>query len=484
MRRLLSILTILAVSASVFAQNTVHYWLDRQTERSVLSGSEINTAGLSTGMHFAHFQIAGSDGLLSPVKSKAFLVLNDQLTPSSDVSTVKLWFDRHTTKRDLTTGTTEVDCSSLATGLHLAHLQIVGNDGTVSPVHSKMFVVINEQLGPSPAYSAINYWFDRQTTMQTYTSGDIDCSNLSNGIHAVHFQLIDANGKPCPVRTQFFVNLDLSAHQIYYWFDDATARNLMDVGDSELSVEGLANGKHTLHAMLADAKGNVITPEQMSADFVIVCPDDEHVDDNADGICDVCDELFCYTRATTEGRYGTVCLPKGATATNITGATIFSIAGKRVDDSDNLRSIVLEKVSDMEAGKPYIFLASGSELKVIYSGEAVAEALADNGLVGSFEYLDVAEGMYLISNNKLVLCGTGCSIAANRAYIDMDEVPLFVEGSVSEAKIAVIGLDDATGIEGIRIEGGEAIRHNVSGIRIPQGTKGIVIINGKKMLKK
>lgn len=173
MRRLLSILTILAVSASVFAQNTVHYWFDRQTERSVLSGTEISTAGLTTGLHFARFQITGSDGLLSPVKSKAFLVMNEQLTPSSDVSTVKFWFDNQTTKLDLSTGTTEVDCSSLTSGLHMAHLQIVGTDGMMGPVQSKMFVVMNEQLGPTSAYSGINYWFDRQTTMQAYTSGDI-----------------------------------------------------------------------------------------------------------------------------------------------------------------------------------------------------------------------------------------------------------------------------------------------------------------------
>lgn len=412
MRRLLLFLTTIAVSSIAFAQNTVAYWFDKQMSRTVLEGNEISTEGLNTGIHFVYFQITGSDGLLSPVRSQAFLVMNENLTPSS-------------------------------------------------------------------AYSGINYWFDQLKVRSAYTSGDIDCSELSNGIHAVHFQLIDANGKPCPVRTQFFVNLDFSAHQIYYWFDDATTRNLMDVGDSELSVEGLDNGKHTLHAMLADAKGNVLSPEQMSADFVIVCPDDEHVDGNADGICDVCDELFCYTRATTEGRYGTVCLPKGATADNITGATFYSIAGKRVNGNDVPTSIVLEEVSDIVAGQPYIFLGSGANLHVIYSGEAVAEAGSKNGLVGSFS-MAVEEGLYLLSNNTFVKCGEGCSIAGNRAYIDMDKVPPYVEGSVAAAKMAVIGLDGATNVSGIRIEGGEAVRHNVSGIRIPRGTKGIVIMNGKR----
>ncbi len=476
------ILTFFIATSISWGQTSVRYWFDQQSAKQTLTGSEIDCSTLTTGVHFAHFQIVDADGMLSPVRSQAFLVMNDRVLPSSDYSKISYWFDQHKNRKTLEGN--EISTEGLSTGIHFVHLQIEGTDRTLSPVRSQAFLVINANMTPSSAYSGINYWFDQQKVRTAYTSGDIDCTELSNGIHAVHFQLIDANGKPCPVRTQFFVNLDFAAHQIYYWFDDASERNLLDVGASEISVEGLANGKHTLHAMLADAKGNVISPEQQTADFVIVCPDDEHVDANADGICDLCDELFYYTRSTTEGRYGTVCLPKGATAAHITGADIFSISGKRVDDSDNLRSIVLEKVDDMEAGKPYIFLASGSELKVIYSGEAVDEALADNGLVGSFEYCEVAEGLYLLSNNTLVKCGPGCSIAGNRAYINMADVPQYVEGSVTETKMVVIGLDDATGIGDIRVDGGEAIRHNVSGIRIPRGTKGIVIMNGKKVLNK
>lgn len=483
MHRFYSLILTLFIATSVsWGQNSVQYWFDQQKVMQTLSGSEIDCSALTTGIHFVHLQIVDADGMLTPVRSQAFLVMNETQLPSSDYSKISYWFDQQKTRSTLQGN--EISTEGLSTGIHFVHLQLEGTDGTLSPVRSQAFLVINANMTPSSAYSGINYWFDQQKVRTAYTSGDIDCSELTNGIHAIHFQLIDSNGMPCPVSTQFFLNLAFSAHQLYCWFDDDAERNLLDVSETELSVEHLANGKHTLHAMLADAKGRVISPEQMSADFVIVCPDDEHVDENADGICDVCDELFYYTRATTEGRYGTVCLPKGATATNITGATIFSIAGKRVDESGNLKTLVLEKVSDMEAGKPYIFLASGSELKVIYSGEAVDEALSDNGLVGSFVKMDVAEGLYLLSNNKLVKCGPGCSIVGNRAYIDMDEVAPFVEGSVSEAKMAVIGLDGATAVDGIRIEGGEAIRHNVSGIRIPQGTKGIVIMNGKKMLKK
>lgn len=223
----------------------------------------------------------------------------------------------------------------------------------------------------------------------------------------------------------------------------------------------------------------------LSVDYPI-CVNTEinvHTHDNVEGVCPVCGEYLTYARATTAGRYGTICLPKGATAGNITGATFYSIAGKRVDGNGDPTSIVLEEVTDIEAGKPYIFLGSGSDLHVTYSGQAVAEAGSENGLVGSFDSCDVAEGMYLLSNNEVVKCGTGCTIGANRAYINMKDVPAYVDGSVAPAKMAVIGLEGTDGINGITIEG-DAVRYNLSGIRIPAGTKGIVIVNGKKVLNK
>lgn len=457
----------------------MRYWFDQQAAKHTLSGTEIDCSALTYGVHFAHFQIVGTDGTLSPVRSQAFLVVDETLLPSSDYNKISYWFDQKTAKQTLTGA--EIDCSALNMGIHFVHLQIEGIDGTLSPVHSQAFLVVNESMTPSSAYSGINYWFDQQKVKFAYSSGDIDCSGLSNGLHAVHFQLIDNNGLPCPVQTQFFVNIDFAAHQIYYWFDDATARSLMDIDGTEMSIEGLANGKHTLHVMLADAKGNVISPEQMSVNFTIVCPDGEHVDTDADGICDVCDELLSYTRSTTADRYGTVCLPRGATAANVTGATIYSIVGKRVDELGNPTSLVLEEVTDMVAGKPYIFLATGDELKVIYSGDAAVEAGNANGLVGSFSGCDVAEGMFLLSNNNIVKCGTDCTIGANRAYINMDDAPGYNE--TVTAKMRVINLDGADAIKNIAIEG-DAVRYNLSGMRVPRGTKGITIVNGKKILTK
>lgn len=57
-----------------------------------------------------------------------------------------------------------------------------------------------------------------------------------------------------------------------------------------------------------------------------------------------------------------------------------------------------------------------------------------------------------------------------------------VEG-VSLAKMAVIGFDGTDGVSNVSIEG-DAVRHSLSCIRIPSGTKGIVIVNGKRVVNK
>lgn len=476
------LLTIFITTALAWGQNLVRYWFDQQPTKQMLSGTEIDCLALPSGVHFAHFQIEGTDGNLSPVRSKAFLVMNEAVQPSSDFNKISFWFDQQTSKQVLNSGSTEIDCSNLTTGMHFAHFQIEGTDGKLSPVRSQAFLVMNEALTPSSSYSGINYWFDQQTVKTAYTSGSIDVSTLSNGIHAVHFQLIDDKGLPCPVKTQFFVNLDFAAHQLYYWFDDETTRNLMAIDGTDISVEGLANGPHTLHAMLADAKGNVLSAEVKDANFTIFCSDDNHADADADGTCDVCHELITYTRSgLTEGNYGTLCLPKGGAAT---GATIYAVAGKSVDAEGKPTSLVLEEVTSLEPGKPYLFCATGDELKVKSSGiDISSEALSVNGLVGNFaDDAVVPEGKYLLYRNKLVKCGTGCKINANRAYVDMDEVPAYGSNLSSGARSIAINYG-TTGIDLIESSDEKVQIFTPSGMRIPRSTKGIMIINGNKVIK-
>lgn len=199
-----------------------------------------------------------------------------------------------------------------------------------------------------------------------------------------------------------------------------------------------------------------------------------------------------YHRNVTSGDYGTICLPYAVAAEDMAGAEFFSIAGKIMKDGKP-QSIVLEQVATLEAGVPYIFSATSDKLIAAYSGKAVAVAEEANGLIGSFEGQDVAEGMYLISaQNKVQLCGKGCKISGNRAYIDMNKVPEY-SGEVGVNQ-RLISFEDATGISETMVEGGLAdvytlsgveVRHQVNESEATQGLpQGIYIVNGKKVVVK
>ena len=130
-----------------------------------------------------------------------------------------------------------------------------------------------------------------------------------------------------------------------------------------------------------------------------------------------------YTRNVTPGRYGTICLPQASAACS--GADFYTVVGKELKDG-NPTSIVIETVSSLQAGVPYIFYAKDNLLAVALTGEAVGEAGKNNGLVGSFMEDNIvdSENHYILLNNEL--CKVNQSkVGANRAYFDLSQMRLF-----------------------------------------------------------
>ena len=149
-----------------------------------------------------------------------------------------------------------------------------------------------------------------------------------------------------------------------------------------------------------------------------------------------------YTRTVTNGNYGTICLPRASSV--IEGATMYRIVGGNASEG-----ITIEEVASMEAGKPYIFLASADQLTVTMTG-ARAEVQEANGLVGNLGEAAITVPQnghsYVLSTNFLYLVDGGVTIAPNRAYIDMDAI--IPVASAQGAKRRVIATyNQATGIE-------------------------------------
>ena len=202
-----------------------------------------------------------------------------------------------------------------------------------------------------------------------------------------------------------------------------------------------------------------------------------------------------YVRTATSGKFGTMCLPYGVEATDMSGAVFYEIAGKKVDDNGLPVQLVLSPVEYLQAGKPYLFKAEADEIVLAYSGEPASVAIGWNGLIGSFDGVGaeasaILEDKYLLSNNKIVKCGKGCTLGTNRAYIDIEQVPVIDYSGVNMLTIQIstpTAVNDVHGMSQTRAD-----IYNILGQKIYDQVdindvanklpSGIYVINGKKVI--
>lgn len=206
-----------------------------------------------------------------------------------------------------------------------------------------------------------------------------------------------------------------------------------------------------------------------------------------------------YLRTLTPGRWGTVCVPYAVRRGDLAGALFFEIKG-RLDDADgHVRSVVLSgPVDHLDAGVPYVTYAETSALTLLYAGEPVAQPLSRCGLQGSFDGINTEkdpenaalEGMYVFSNNVLHKCMAGSSMSGNKAYVDLEKVPVLDQLPAGALRIQV-----NAGVTGIcRPDAGrdaDARIYSLQGVCLGVGPqcleklpKGIYIANGIKFVVK
>lgn len=161
-----------------------------------------------------------------------------------------------------------------------------------------------------------------------------------------------------------------------------------------------------------------------------------------------------YLRMLNPGRWGTVCVPYGIQSGDKAGALFFEIAGRLEDEDGVVRSVVLSgPVDRLEAGMPYVIYGESSQLALLYSGEPVAEAFSHNGLQGTFQGVNTdkvsddatLQGKYVFSGNQLHRCAAGSSVGENKAYVDLEKVPLL--SRQPEGSLRITLYQEETGVE-------------------------------------
>lgn len=248
------------------------YWFDdgngSVTSATITAGaSTADASGLVDGIHVLHYQIIDSKGIVSIPFSKLFIRISGALSAKS----LRYWFDdsdaNSVTSVTGVNGNYTIETASLVDGIHIVHYQVVDNNGLAGIPFSKMFIKISGAL----TAKSLRYWFDNDpNTVKTTTSipsgaTTIDASGLVEGIHTVHYQIVDNNGTVGIPVSKMFMKLGaktITATAIQYWFDENDAiikESAIDLDNLTTTVDAssLGYGKHILNYQLKLSDGTL-----------------------------------------------------------------------------------------------------------------------------------------------------------------------------------------------------------------------------------
>ena len=283
---------------------SLRYWFDDNAGTSiqtsnVLDGSamEVNASGLVEGVHVLHYQVVDSKGIAGIPASKLFVRISE--TPQA--MKIRYWYDNNTsgsqTLNNLN-GATTIDASSLVDGIHVLHYQIEDSKGKVYVPVSKMFF----KAGAMPTAAKLRYWFDDEKTQvveKDYSNGVhvVDASKLVEGIHTVHYQIVDDKGNvDIPVSAMFIKMAKKTAAtptKIRYWFNEDAANvkeTALDLANLTLVIDAseLPKGEHELHMQLV-TEDDALTPASSGSFVSVIIRKGDANDDGkvtiADGVC-------------------------------------------------------------------------------------------------------------------------------------------------------------------------------------------------------
>lgn len=143
-------------------------------------------------------------------------------------------------------------------------------------------------------------------------------------------------------------------------------------------------------------------------------------------------------------------------------------------------SVTLTQVDKVPGGTGVILQGTAGETYTIPVAATIPDAPATNKMVGTLNATNVsANSAYALKDGKFHPVNAG-TIAAGKAYLPASAVP------ASAPELAIVFDGQTTGIQGVeaqkQVENG--VFYNLAGQRVAQPTKGLYIVNGKKVVMK
>lgn len=207
------------------------------------------------------------------------------------------WFDND--RGTLLSGTAasdswqiNADVSGLRETWHAIHLQVSDADGNQSSPVTRYFIKTTQRGNATG-----RYWFD-DATDKMYTSAQVqglmefDVSQISEGFHTIHYQVLGTNNNVSATATRSFYKTYMpSGSRWRCWFDNDFSTQITgkDVNQTLLlDISDLADGYHVLHIQVDGGDQSASVP--ITKPFIKI-PQTIGVD-NYTCLCMVDDQLY------------------------------------------------------------------------------------------------------------------------------------------------------------------------------------------------
>jgi len=189
---------------------------------------------------------------------------------------------------------------------------------------------------------------------------------------------------------------------------------------------------------------------------------------------------------TTTEKFGTISLPFASSKPS--NAKIYEVVG--IDSKENPKEVYLQEISDVEAGKGYVFQSTDDQnIQFTKNGEAddLESAASSIGLSGTFSATTAPKDSYILVSGKWkkVTADNKNKVRAYRAWLVLDDALVVPEQVALARGYQVMDLGDGmvTGIYSVKVDSAEDVYYTIDGIRISSPTKkGVYVENGKKIL--
>ena len=188
-------------------------------------------------------------------------------------------------------------------------------------------------------------------------------------------------------------------------------------------------------------------------------------------------EIFGYTTATIAGSgYSTIAFGCGLDFSSATPAGLEAYIVPSITAS----AVSLSAIDEAPASTGVILKGKAGETYSIPVKAGAAAIVGTNKLQAAVAATPIdANKAYILQGGLFHLVNAASTVPAGKAYLLASDVP-------SSAPVLDFGFDDATGINAVNGEGftvnGEF--YNLNGQRVAQPTKGLYIVNGKKVVIK